>query len=64
MTNRTKRSDQAIALRRRSARMRRINGLLSVAEMVQNPFNDCWRLDAGDDTQMSAALLAGLDKMN
>ena len=35
--NRTKRSDQAIALRRRSARMRRIDRLRRVAEMVQNP---------------------------
>ena len=40
VTNRTKRSDQAIALRGRSARMRRINGLRSVAEMVQTPLDD------------------------
>ncbi len=39
----------AIPLRRRSARMRRIDGLRSVAEMVQNPLDDCGLLDAGDD---------------
>lgn len=55
VTNRTKRSDQAIAPRRRSARNRRIDGLRSVAEMFQNP------LDAGDDTQVPTALPAGLD---
>jgi len=59
--NRTKRSDQAIALRRRSARMRRINGLRSVAEMVQNPLNHCGLLDAGDHPQLPAALSAGLN---
>ena len=59
--NRTKRSDQAIALRRRSARMRRIDRLHSVAEMVQNPLNHCGFLDAGNDAQAAAALLAGLD---
>jgi len=61
VTNRTKRSDQAIALRRRSARMRRINGLRSVAEMVQNPLDDCGFLDAGGHPQRPAALPAGLD---
>ena len=59
--NRTKRSDQAIALRRRSARMRRIDRLRSVAEMVQNPLDDRGLLDAGDDAQAATALLAGLD---
>jgi len=59
--NRTKRSDQAIALRRRSARMRRIDGLRSVAEMVQNPLDDCGFLDAGDHPQLPAALSAGLN---
>jgi len=59
--NRTKRSDQAIALRRRSARMRRIDGLRSVAEMVQNPLDDCGLLNAGDHPQLPTALLAGLD---
>ena len=61
MTNRTKRSDQAIALRRRSARMRRIDGLRRMAEMLQNPLDDGGFLDAGDDAQAAAALLAGLD---
>ena len=59
--NRTKQSDQAIALRRRSARMRRIDGLRSVAEMVQNPLDDCGLLNAGDHPQLPAALSAGLD---
>ena len=53
--DRTERSDQAVALRQRSARMRRIDGLRSVAEMVQNP------LDAGDHPQLPAALSAGLN---
>jgi len=57
--NRMERSDQVIALRRRSARMRRIDGLRSVAEMVQNPLDDGRFLDAGDDPQAAAALLAG-----
>ena len=59
--NRTKRSDQAIALRRRSARMRRIDRLRSVAEMVQNPLDDCGLLNAGDHPQLPAALSAGLN---
>jgi len=40
VTNMSKRSDQEIALGRRAARMRRIDGLRSVAEMVQNPLDD------------------------
>ena len=59
--NRTERSDQAIALWRCAARMRRIDGLGITAEVLENPFNDCWRLDAGDDTQVPAALPADLD---
>ena len=57
--NRTKRSDQAIALWGRSARMRRINGLRSMAEMIQNPLDHCGFLDAGDHPQRPAALPAG-----
>ena len=41
--------------------MRRIDRLRSVAEMVQNPLNHCGFLDAGNDAQAAAALLAGLD---
>ena len=38
------------------------NNRLSVATQVrENPFNDSWRLDAGDDAQLPAALPAGLD---
>ena len=62
--NRTKRSDEAIARRRRSARMARmcrIDGIRSVAEMVQNPLDDCGLLNAGDHPQSPAALSAGLN---
>jgi len=59
--NRTQWSDQAIALRRRSARMCRIDGLRRMAEMLQNLLDDCGFLDAGDDAQAAAALLARLD---
>jgi len=59
--NNSQRSDQAIALRRRAARMRRIDGLRRMAEMVQNPLDDGGFLDAGDDTQVPTALPAGLD---
>jgi len=31
------------------------------AKVLENPFNDGWCLNAGDDTQAPAALLAGLD---
>jgi hypothetical protein len=31
--------------------MRRIDGLGITAEVLENPFNDCWRLNAGDDVQ-------------
>lgn len=55
VTNRTKRSDQAIALRRRSAQTRRINRLRRVAEMAQNPLDDGEVLDAGDHPQLPAA---------
>jgi hypothetical protein len=59
--NVTKRSDQAIALRRCPARTRWIDGLCSVAEIFQNSLDDCGFLDAGDDAQPTAALAAGLD---
>ena len=58
--NRTERSDQAIALRRRSARMRRIDGLRRMAEMLQNPLDDCGFLDAGDIGAVCYACSAGL----
>ena len=62
--NRMKRSDQAIALRRRSARMARmcrIDRLRSMTEMFKNPLDDCGLLNAGDHPQLPAALSAGLD---
>jgi hypothetical protein len=55
VTNTTKRSDEAVALRRRSARMCRIDRLHSMAEMFQNPLDDCGFLDAGDHQQLPAA---------
>jgi hypothetical protein len=61
VTSMTERSDQAIALRRRAARMRRIDGPGITAEVLENPFNDRRRLNAGDDAQVPAALPAGLD---
>ncbi len=41
--------------------MCRINGLRSMAEMFQNPLDDCGFLDAGDHPQLPAALAAGLN---
>jgi len=41
--------------------MRRIDGLGITAEVLENPFNDGRCPNAGDDTQVPAALLAGLD---
>ena len=41
--------------------MRRIDAPGITAEVLENPFNDGWCLNAGDDTQVPAALLAGLD---
>jgi len=57
----TKRSDEAVAHRRRPARMCRIDGPGITAKVLENPFNDGRRLDAGDDTQAAAAFPAGLD---
>ena len=64
--NWAKRSDQAVALRRRAAWMYQIDGLRRLAEMVQNPLDDGGLLDAGDHPQLPAAVLAGLnvDKVN
>ena len=62
--SRTKRSDQAIALWRPSARMARMcrmDELRSMAEMFKNPLDHCGLLDAGDHPQRPAALPAGLD---
>ncbi|MBT8061491.1 MAG: hypothetical protein KJO85_02335 [Gammaproteobacteria bacterium] len=59
-----KRSDEAIALRRRPARMRRVDGPGITAKVLENPFNDRRRLDAGDNAQPAAALPTALDKVN
>ena len=61
VTNMTRRSGQAIALWRCTARMRRIDGLGITAKVLENPFDDCWRLNAGDHPQLPAALSASLD---
>ena len=50
VTSMTKRSDQAIALRRRAARMRRVDAPGITAKVPEKPFNNRRRLDAGDDT--------------
>ncbi len=54
-----RRSARAIALQRCAARMSGIDGPGITAEMLENPFNDRWRLDAGDDAHAAAALPAG-----
>jgi len=41
--------------------MRGIDGLGVATEVLEDPFNDGWRLDAGDDPEPAAALPAGLD---
>jgi hypothetical protein len=41
--------------------MRRIDGFCGAAKVLENPFNDRRRLDAGEDAQPTAALPAGLD---
>ena len=43
------------------ARMCRIDGLRSMAEMFKNPLDDGGLLNAGDHPQLPAALSAGLD---
>jgi hypothetical protein len=35
-----------------------------MTEMIQNTLDHCGLLDAGDDPQAAAALLAGLNKVN
>ena len=55
------RSDQQIALGRRPARISRIGRLRGVAEVLQNPLNDRWILDAGDDLELPPAAPADLD---
>jgi hypothetical protein len=59
VTNTTKRSVEAFALWRRSARRCRIDGLHSMAEMFQNPLDNGGFLDTGDHPQLPAALAAG-----
>jgi len=41
--------------------MRRVDGGGVAAEVLENPRDDRWRLDAGDDPQAAAALPTGLD---
>src|SRR5690606_34096206 len=55
------RSERQIALRRRTARMCRIDGLGVPAEVPKNPLNRCGLLDAGDHTKAAAAAPARLD---
>ena len=57
----TQRLGQAIALVRRSVRMRRIDGSGISVEVLEDAFNNRRRFDAGDDSQSASALPAGLD---
>jgi hypothetical protein len=41
--------------------MRRIDGFCGVAQVLENPLDDCGFLDAGDHPQLPAALPAGLN---
>ena len=61
VTNRMQRSDQAIALRWRPARMCWIDGLSIMAEVLENPLDDGGFLDTGDHPQLPAAVSAGLN---
>jgi len=54
-------SERLIAFRRRPTRVRRIDRLASAAEVLENPFDDCWLLDTGDHAQPAAAAPADLD---
>src|SRR5690606_17815388 len=55
------RSERQIALRRRTARIRRIDGLCAPAEVRENPLDRCERLDAGNHTKAAAAAPVRLD---
>jgi hypothetical protein len=59
VTSMTKRSGEVIARRRRAARMRRIDGYCGAAKVLENPIDDGWCLNAGDDMQVPAVLPAG-----
>ena len=61
VTNRMQRSDRAIALRWRPARMCWIDGLSIMAEVLENPLDDGGFLDTGDHPQLPAAVSAGLN---
>jgi len=56
-----KRSDQQIALRRRPARMPRIDRLTLTSQVAENPLERRLLLDAGDHPQLPAAAPADLD---
>src|SRR5690554_7349126 len=55
------RSERQLALGRRTARTRRIDGLCAPAEVRENPLDRCGRLDAGNHTKAAAAAPARLD---
>jgi hypothetical protein len=56
-----KRSEQEIRLGRPPARIGRIGRLAVAAEMLENPFDDGWILDAGNDLELPATTTAHLD---
>src|SRR5690606_3797351 len=55
------RSERQVTLGRRTARIRRIDGLCVPAEVRENPLDRCGRLDAGNHTKAVAAAPARLD---
>jgi hypothetical protein len=50
-----KRSEQKIGQGRHPARMGRIGRLAVAAEVLENPFDDGWILDAGNDLELAGA---------
>src|SRR5690554_7896692 len=55
------RSERQLALGRRTARTRRIDGLCAPDEVRENPLDRCGSLDAGNHTKAAAAAPARLD---
>ena len=57
------RSERQVALGRRTARIRRIDGLCVPAEVRENPLDRCGRLNAGDHMKAAAAAPVVADLM-
>jgi hypothetical protein len=56
-----KRSEQKIGRGRLPARMGRVGRLAVAVEVLENPFDDGWILDAGNDLELPATATAHLD---